>query len=114
ARVRQLSLKPDDKAPETPVLLAGVLLFPRLQVIEKPLRWPAGQETDPARQDFLAMARLLELKPLPYGAEKKETPTGEHWAELIPLPAAPAPGKAPGSFLGEAVRRVLVEEGADE
>ena len=114
ARVRQLSLKPDDKAPETPVLLAGVLLFPRLQAIEKRLRWQAGKETDQARPGFLAMARLLELEPLPYGAEKKETPTGENWAELIPLPVAPAPGNTPGSFLGETVRRVLVEGEADE
>lgn len=114
ARVRQLSLKPDDTAPETPVLLAGVLLFPRLQAIEKPLRWPAGKETDQAQQDFLAMARLLELKPLPYGAEKNEIPPAENWAELIPLAASPAPGNTPGSFLGEAVHRVLVEEGADE
>ncbi len=114
ARVRQLSLKPDDNAPETPVLLAEVLLFPLLRPVEKPLRWQVENRAGAARQDFLAMARLLELKPLPFEAEEKARPTGESWAELIPLPAAPAPGNTPGSFLGETVRRVLVEGEADE
>lgn len=113
-RVRQLSFQPDDKAPETPVLLARVLLFPRLGPAEKPLRWQAGGAEDQARGEFLSGARLLALKPLSFEAAEKETPRGESWAELLPLPAVPAPGMTPGSFLGETVRRVFSSGERDE
>jgi hypothetical protein len=113
-RVRQLSFKPDDNAPETPVLLARVLLFPRLRPVEKPLRWKAENVAEQTRREFLAGARLLELKPLPFEVAEKERPADESWAELIPLSAAPAPGNTPGSFLGETVRRVFTGGGADE
>ena len=113
-RVRQLSFQPDDKAPETPVLLARVLLFPRLGPAEKPLRWQAGGAGDQARREFLSGARLLALKPLSFEAAEKETPRGESWAELLPLPAVPAPGMTPGSFLGETVRRVFSSGERDE
>ena len=113
-RVRRLSFQPDDNAPETPVLLARVLLFPRIRPVEKPLRWRSGDTGDRARQEFLSGARLLELKPLPFEALEKETPRGESWAELLPLPAVPAPGMTPGSFLGETVRRVFSGGERDE
>lgn len=113
-RVRQLSFKPDDNAPETPVLLARVLLFPRLRPVDKPLRWKTGNGAEQRRREFLAAARLLELKPLPFEVAEKEMPAAESWAELIPLSAAPASGNTPGSFLGETVRGVFTGGGADE
>lgn len=106
-RIRQLSVKPDDNAPDTPVLLARALLFPVLRPAERPLRWTAENRTVRARQEFLAAARLLELKPLPFEAATPDAAAGESWAELLPLPGAPAPGLTSGPVLGEAVRRVF-------
>lgn len=114
-RIQALSVKPDDNAPDTPVLLARLLLFPVLQPVERFRRWTMENRAAKVRSDFLAGARLLEMTPLPFEpAPRRVTASAERWSELIPLPGAPAQGVTPGPVLGEVVRRVLSGDALEE